>query len=213
MYLLDAFKSHAVPGVLKPAATSPQAFPTVKAKVRPKAIRYGVFDIETQRSAQEVGGWHRADLMRVSCAVLYDATEDRMVEYVESQVPDLIKRLSHLDLVIGFNITRFDYRVLSAYAEVDFRQWPTLDILQEVHARLGYRLSLDHLARVTLKSQKSADGLQALRWWKEGRIREIIEYCTHDVEITRDLYRFGQTNGYLLFQNKAGQTVRVPVKW
>jgi DEAD/DEAH box helicase domain-containing protein len=74
-------------------------------------------------------------------------------------------------------------------------------------------LSLDHLARVNLKIKKSADGLQALRWWKQGRISEIIDYCKHDVAITRDLFIFGKKNKYLLFNNKAGNTVRIPVRW
>ena len=88
-----------------------------------------------------------------------------------------------------------------------------LDILEEIHKRLGYRLSLEHLARVTLNAQKTADGLQALRWWKQGRIREIIDYCKQDVAITRDLFLYGEKNGYLLFNNKAGNTVRIPVNW
>ena len=175
--------------------------------------RYGVLDIETQRSSQEVGGWHRADLMRVSCAVLYDSGDDRYYEFLEHEVSSLIKHLRRLDVVIGFNIRRFDYQVLSRYTSLDFRKIPTLDILDEIHKHLGYRLSLDHLARTTLNLQKSADGLMALQWWKEGEIREIVEYCKHDVAITRDLFRYGKQNGYLLFKNKAGHIVRIPVKW
>jgi len=34
---------------------------------------YAVFDVETRRSAAEVGGWHRADRMGISVAVLYDS--------------------------------------------------------------------------------------------------------------------------------------------
>ena len=51
----------------------------------------------------------------------------------------------------------------------------------------------------------------ALQWWKEGKIEEITRYCRDDVRITRDLYLFGLANGFLLFTNKAGQDVRVPV--
>ncbi|MEW6673322.1 MAG: DEAD/DEAH box helicase [Thermodesulfobacteriota bacterium] len=175
--------------------------------------RYGVLDIETQQSFQEVGGWHRADLMQVSCAVLYDSGDDCFYEFLEHEVPRLIEHLQRLDVVIGFNIRRFDYRVLSRYTSLDFQKIPTLDILEEVHQHLGYRLSLDHLARMTLDVQKSADGLVALQWWKEGKIREIAEYCKNDVAITRDLFRYGKQHGYLLFKNKAGHTVRIPVKW
>lgn len=176
-------------------------------------IRFGVFDIETQLSAQEVGGWHRADLMRVSCVVLYDSKDDIFHEFLEDQIEDLITHLQALDLVIGFNIKRFDYRVLSGYTDIDFGSLPTLDLLEAIQVRLGFRLSLDHLAKETLGTPKSADGLQALRWWREGKIREIVDYCKKDVEITRDLYLYGRNHRYLVFRNKAGQTVRVPVSW
>jgi DEAD/DEAH box helicase domain-containing protein len=151
--------------------------------------------------------------MKISCAVLYDSQEQVYHEYLEKDVPRFIDRLLQYDCVVGFNIKRFDYKVLSAYSNVDFQALPTLDLLEEIHRQLGYRLSLDHLAKVTLGSKKSADGLQALRWWKEGKIREIIDYCRQDVQITWDIYRYGRENSYLLFQNKAGNTVRVPVHW
>jgi len=176
-------------------------------------IRFGVFDIETQLSAQEVGGWHRADLMRVSCVVLYDSKDGVFHEYLEDKVDALITHLQTLDLVIGFNVKRFDYRVLSGYTDIDFGTLPTLDLLEAVQTRLGFRLSLDHLAKETLGTPKSADGLQALRWWRQGKIREIVDYCKKDVEITRDLYLYGRKHRYLVFRNKAGQTVRVPVSW
>jgi DEAD/DEAH box helicase domain-containing protein len=184
-----------------------------QAPVNASDIRFCIFDIETQRSAQEVGGWHRADLMKMSCAVLYDSKKDQYFEFLDDQVDQLIEHFKKCDLVVGFNVKRFDFRVLAGYSGFNFEKLPTLDILEDVHNRLGYRLSLDHLAKVTLGKKKTADGLQALRWWKQGRIREIIDYCKKDVEITRDLFLYGQKNGYLLFTNKAKKTVRIPVKW
>ncbi len=175
--------------------------------------RFGVFDLETQLSAQEVGGWHRADLMKISCAVAYDAKKNQYLEFTENEINGFIEYLAGLDLVIGFNIKKFDYNVLRGYSSFDFWGLPTLDILEEVHKRLGYRLSLDHLARETLGTQKSANGLQALTWWKQGKIDKIIRYCRKDVAITRDLYLYGREHGHLLFKNKAGDRVRVPVEW
>lgn len=174
---------------------------------------YCVIDIETQRSAQEVGGWHRADRMGISCIVMYDSNKDTYLDFSENQVQELIDTMKQFDLIIGFNIVKFDYLVLRSYTEFDFRKLKTLDILNDIYTQLGYRLSLDHLASVTLGKQKTADGLQALRWWKEGRIQEIIDYCKQDVMITRDLFLYGQEHGYLLFKNKAGSKVRVPVEW
>ena len=192
---------------------APAADPLAAKAANDATLRFGVLDIETQKSAQEVGGWHRCDRMGISCVVLYDSSTDEFYEFVEGQIPMLMRHLDHFDLVIGFNIRRFDYRVLSAYSDIDFSRLPTLDILDAVKDQLGYRLSLDHLAEVTLGSGKTADGLDALKWWQEGKMARIIEYCRDDVALTRDLYRYGRENGFLLFRNKAKQTVRLPVSW
>ena len=181
--------------------------------VAPLPERFMVLDVETRRSAAEVGGWHRADLMGVSVAVLYDSKGDCFTEYEQEDLPAMFERLREAGLVIGFNSSRFDYAVLQPFAGYDLRSLPTLDMLVEVKKRLSYRVSLDNLARATLNAPKSADGMQALQWWKEGNLASIAEYCRKDVEITRDVYLFGHREGYLLFTNKAGQQVRVVVEW
>ncbi len=173
--------------------------------------RYGVFDIETQRSAAEVGGWHLAERMLVSVAVVYDAGLDEYLVFREGEVERLIAHLHTLELVVGFNNKRFDNQVLAGYGAHDLASLPTLDILEQVKQRLGYRLSLNTLAEHTLGVKKSADGLMALKWYQEGRIDKIITYCRQDVEVTRSLYLFGLDKGYLLFKNKAGSIVRCPV--
>ena len=176
-------------------------------------IRFAVLDIETRRSAQEVGGWGRADRMGMSCAVLYDSQTDRFNEYLAEDMEHLEQDLAAMDLVVGFNLIRFDYKVLSGISDFNYFRLATLDMLDEIHKTLGYRLSLDRLAKETLGSEKSADGLMALKWWKQGEIRKIVDYCRQDVQVTRDLYLFGSRHGYLLFRNKAGMQVRVPVNW
>ena len=173
--------------------------------------RYGVFDVETQRSAQEVGGWHRAELMRVSVAVLYESDRERFTAYTEEDIHQMIERLFDLDLVIGFNNKRFDNRVLSRYTDRNLGDLPSFDILEAITNRLGYRLSLDRLAEQTLRVQKTGDGLLALRWFRQGEMARLTAYCQQDVAITRDLFLFGLRQRYLLFRNKAGAEVRLPV--
>jgi DEAD/DEAH box helicase domain-containing protein len=175
---------------------------------------YVVLDVETRHAAAEVGGWNRADRMGVSLAVLYDSRSDAFTGYSQERVPELAAALAAAPLVVGFNLLRFDYAVLEPHAPgFKFRALPTLDLLQKVHEQLSYRLSLDNLARTTLNAPKSADGLMALQWWKEGKLEEIEKYCRRDVDLTRQLYLFGRENGYLLFTNKAGQAVRVRTHW
>jgi len=192
---------------------STAAQPEVAGYVLPQGFRYAVLDLETCRSAQEVGGWHRADLMGVSCVVVYDSGTGDFRDYGQDDVPRLVGELVEFDLVVGFNILRFDYAVLGGLSRFDFTSLPTLDILSSIHQTLGYRLSLDHLARETLGAAKSASGMQALAWWKEGRVDDIIAYCRQDVAVTRDLFRYGLRHGHLIFRNKAEKAVRVPVDW
>lgn len=171
-----------------------------------------IFDLETQKSAEEVGGWHHADLMKVSVAVVYDSLLDGFVTYLEDEIHKLIDHLLRSELVIGFNNKRFDNLVLSGYKPRPLENIPTLDLLEEISNHLGYRLSLDRVAKETLQTSKSSDGLQALKWYKEGKIREIQRYCKQDVAITRDLFLFGLEEGYFLFRNKAEKQVRLPLQ-
>lgn len=205
----ERFKNIVVPG---PAPSKPRVAITDELLPQQEEdIHFTVLDIETRRSAKEVGGWHKARYMGVSCAVLYDSKQDQFNEYRQEDVPQLCHDLKQSDLVIGFNIIGFDYKVLTGLSDFDFYSLPTLDILIKVHERLGYRLSLDHLASQTMGSKKSADGLMALKWWKEGKLEKIAKYCRQDVKITRDLYLYGKKYNYLVFKNKADQQVRVPV--
>jgi len=217
---LDEFRKKCLPEkeafieqITSPKKTEQVLTTTDDNKSEKSDLLYGVLDIETQKSAQEVGGWHLANKMGISCAVLYNSKTDAYEAFLDNQIDTLIHVMQQMELIIGFNIKRFDYQVLSGYIKIDYRQFPTLDILEHVHQRLGYRLSLDHLGQKTLGAQKSADGLQALAWWKQGKIKKIIEYCQKDVQLTKDLYEYGKKNGYLLFQNKAKQLVRLPVSW
>jgi len=222
LFLLENLQNHEAPDadaldqatqrVNQKIQALPSETQPIIAKDSPTVV-FGVLDIETQRSAQEVGGWHLAEKMGVSCAILYNSATNTYETYLQDQVKELIAAMCKLELIIGFNIKRFDYRVLSGYVQMDYDKLPTLDLLEHVYQRLGYRLSLDHLGKHTLGSEKSADGLQALKWWKEGKIDEIVEYCKKDVQLTRDLYSYGRQHGYLMFQNKAKQLVRLPVMW
>ena len=178
------------------------------------APRVLVFDLETQKLAQDVGGWHNTHLMRLSVGVVFDSLEKRFTAYGEDKIDTLLAHLEQADLIVGFNIKRFDYRVLGAYTTKDLNALPTFDILEDVHKRLGFRLSLDHLAGETLKSGKTADGLQAVEWFRNGEMEKLTEYCRQDVMVTRDLFEYGLKNGQLIYREKqSGRRLRLLVDW
>jgi DEAD/DEAH box helicase domain-containing protein len=176
-------------------------------------FRIGFFDLETQKLASEVGGWQNTHLMRVSVAVLHEVPADTFKVYREHEMEQLIKDLKELDLIVGFNISRFDYRVLRAYTPFNLDRLPTFDILGEIQKGLGFRLSLGHLAERTLGRPKGGDGLQAVSWFRDGEWENLIKYCTEDVVITRDLFYHGLEKGYLVYSDKSSTMLRIPTAW
>jgi DEAD/DEAH box helicase domain-containing protein len=171
------------------------------------------FDLETQKSAADVGGWDRKRDMKMSVGVTYSTGDGQYRIFSEEQVPDLVKQLTRSDIVIGFNIINFDYEVLHGYTPLDLHAIPTLDLMADLEQKLGHRLSLDSLAKATLNAPKIADGMQALKWWKEGRILDIAEYCCFDVKITKELHEYGHQHGEVSYIDRLGQKRTVKVKW
>lgn len=167
------------------------------------------FDLETQKSAREVGGWLHIDRMKLAIAVTFSTIDQQYTTFQESDVAGLINQLTEADLIVGFNLKGFDYVVLRPYTSANLSQLPTFDMLEQVRRTLGFRLSLDALARETLRETKSADGLQSLRWWKAGKVDLVAEYCRKDVEITKQLHEYACQNGYLLFRGRDGRVRRV----
>ena len=172
------------------------------------------FDLETQKSADEVGGWDRISDMKMSVGVTFSSARGDYRIYGERQVGDLVEELRRADLVVGFNILRFDYEVLRGYnAFFDPGQIPTLDMLVEVMKALPHRLSLDSIAHASLGVEKTSDGMQALRWFREGRLLEIAEYCCFDVKITKLVHEYGVAKRQVLYMNRLGGKLSVPVRW
>lgn len=161
------------------------------------------YDIETQKSAAEVGGWQNTHLMRISVAITW-SEKDGFRRWQEGEASGLISYLSTHDHIISFNGDGFDSKVLSYYGDISEIDRRSLDLATALKKNLGHRLRLDSIAQPTLGKGKSADGLTALRWWKEGRIELIAEYCEQDVQVLVDLLKFLRGNGYLRYLDLSG---------
>ncbi|MBM3839017.1 MAG: helicase [Verrucomicrobia bacterium] len=171
------------------------------------------FDLETQRSADEVGGWKNIRDMRMSVGVTFSSRDGQYRIYDERRVNDLIAELMRADLVVGFNQTLFDYEVLHSYSIVDLRQIPALDLLLDLQKVVNHRLSLDSISSCTLGVEKTSEGMQAIEWFRQGRLLEIAEYCCYDVKITRLLHEYGAKHKQLFYRNRFGNKLSVPVAW
>lgn len=170
-----------------------------------------VLDLETKKSFDEVEG-RALRLLGVSVAGIYSYNDNEFKVFLESQIRDLVGYLQRAELIIGFNIKRFDFPVLQPYLDFDLATLNTLDIFEEVQLRLGFRIGLNSLAQATLELEKLGNGLDALRYFREAKFDKLREYCQHDVFITRELYEYGRTHGYLLyFRGLRRETI--PVNW
>jgi hypothetical protein len=171
------------------------------------------FDLETQKSADEVGGWHQIGRMGMSIGVTFSTLRGDYRIYGEAQVNDLVKELQRADLVVGFNLLRFDFEVLHAYTALDLRQLPTLDLMLALKDELDHRLSLSAIASGTFGVDKTAEGMQAIEWFRKGKLIEIAEYCCYDVKLTRLVHEFGMQHRQIFYLNRFGKKIAVPVKW
>ena len=172
------------------------------------------FDLETQRTANDVGGWDKKHEMKMSVGVTFSSAENKYEIFPESRVDDLIKRLQRADLVVGYNVVRFDYEVLMGYTVLSLpEQLRTLDLLVDIEKSAGHRLKLEDVAQGTLGVGKIAEGLDAIRWWREGRVMEVAEYCCFDVKVTKLVHEYGAAHNELFFSDRFGRKQRLEIQW
>ncbi len=196
-----------------------QVPPARTRRVSGKNIVY--FDLETQRSFGDVGGYANKDKMGVSIAVTYSTARGGYQIYTESEMDQLGEELVRADLVVGWNHIQFDYPVLQPYVFPTLvEQTINLDMMLDLEQRLGFRLKLDSVAAASLGTGKTADGLDALRWWQEHKktgdfapLRKIAEYCAYDVKVTKCVHEYALEHGLLLYDDRNGQTARIEVDW
>ena len=172
------------------------------------------FDLETQRTANDVGGWDRKADMGMSIGVTFSSALNRYMIYDEANVQALIDELRDADLVIGFNHVSFDYEVLMGYTVLDLRDCTrNLDLMVDLEKTLLHRPKLDAVASETLGESKTAVGTDAIKWWQEGKIMAIAEYCCFDVKVTKMVHEYGARHGLVKYRNRFNQSLEVAVDW
>ncbi|MFC1595077.1 ribonuclease H-like domain-containing protein [Patescibacteria group bacterium] len=173
-----------------------------------------VFDIETEKEFREVGGRNSPHLLGVTVVGIYNYEDDRFSAFEKHELTIIEKMFKITDRIIGFNIRSFDIPVLEPHVKIPLRKIPMLDLMDDVEMGAGFRISLDNLAQATLGEKKSGTGLDALRWWREGKKDKVKEYCLQDVRVTRNLYEFGKKNGHVFYVSRTtGEKIPISVKW
>ncbi len=172
-----------------------------------------VFDLESKFLAEEVGGWDQIHRLGLSAAVVLDTTRGAFTRYVEKQASELIAMLRSAALVIGYNVLRFDYRVLEPYGGENLAALPTIDLLEHLHRKLGFRVALDSVAEATLGEAKSGEGPLAVQWYRAGEIEKVLDYCQKDVELTWRVFQHGRTHHQVFYRDRSYRKRSVDVAW
>ena len=180
-----------------------------------------VFDVETKKAFDEVGGYFPEKLGVSVSGVWYgeDPTTPSATlgaggilrVFREEDFPEMFKIFETADRIVGFNSIDFDMPALSPYYVGNLLELPNFDILQEVEREVGYRVKLDALAKETLGVQKGGNGLDAIRYFHDGDWESLAKYCLQDVVITRDLYLKGKKEKKLKYKNKWNNLIEVNV--
>ena len=170
-------------------------------------MRKIVFDIETTGEMFGGGGIDLAKQELTVCCI-YDSETDAFTSYFKEELPRLWPILERADVLIGYNSEHFDTPILNKYYSGDLAKIKSVDLLKEVKNVLGRRLRLDNIASATLGHGKTANGLQAVKWWKEGKKDLVRDYCIEDVRVTRDIYDYARAHGVLKYTDFESGSVR-----
>ena len=160
-----------------------------------------VLDLETQKSFEEVGGRGKNHLLKISVCGIYDYSRDVYETYEEHELPRMAPLLQAADQVIGFNIKNFDFEVLQPYLNFNIFEIPYYDILEEIDKRIGHKVKLEYVAQATIGSGKSGNGLEALLYYKNGKMDQLKKYCLDDVRVTKEVYDYITKNSKVLYND------------
>lgn len=164
-----------------------------------------VLDIETY------GDIRNYDNLKVTVCSIYEYETDTYRSFDEHQLNELWPILEKADRIIGYNSLHFDIPILNRFYAGELLNIGQLDLLKVIKDSSGKRYKLDDIAKATLQMQKSADGLQAVRWYEEGKIEEIKKYCEQDVKVTKEVYEFGKKNKMLYYPTLTGDIMPIAV--
>jgi DEAD/DEAH box helicase domain-containing protein len=163
-------------------------------------MRYVVFDLETQNIFEDTGSYDPASL-DISVGSAYDSGTDTYTTVTVDELTRLWPIIERADVLVGYNSNHFDIPLLNKYYPGDLTIIKSIDLLEAIKESLGRRLRLDSVAQATVGAKKSANGLQAIRWWREGKIDEIKKYCEQDVRVTKGVFEYALANGKVLFMD------------
>src|SRR3989344_6205866 len=189
--------------------TSTQRLRNDAAEIFMRTPRTVVFDIETSNWFSEVGGNDPAALS-IALVGIHDS-ETGYGSFLEHEFPQLWSILEQADMLVGWNSDHFDVPLLNKYYPGDLARLRSLDLMHEIYGSLGRRLKLDAVAEGTLGQKKTGHGGQSIKWWRDGEIEKVRDYCLKDVELTKGIFAYALEHGTIKYR-ELGKTREIQLK-
>jgi len=182
-----------------------------------KAMDTLVFDIETSNFFTDPGvGWDNFAALKISVVGVYSYDEDKYFCFEEKEMEKMAELFDRAKTIVGFSMNRYDVPVLNNYFQKLRTSAPNLwkkervDLLEEIEMAMKQRVSLSKLAEANLGVKKDRHGSEAIALFREGKIKELKEYCLNDVKLTKELYDLYRAQNYFLMPDKkTGEIVKV----
>ena len=137
-------------------------------------------------------GWGDHKNMGISVLCAYDYKEDRYRVFTEDNKEEFIELTHERSPLVGFNNISFDNKVIEACWGMLIPPDQCFDILREVWAAAkvsgvnGHKgHGLDACCAANFGIHKTHNGALAPIDWQRGNIGIVIDYCLHDVRMTK----------------------------
>jgi hypothetical protein len=136
----------------------------------------------------------------ITCVCLYDGTVEHALCFhnvsdnalFNANRATLLNILDSASVLIGYNAIRFDLPYIQRFFDLPperLARWVTKTIDPYLFMRdtLGITCSLATMLALNRLPTKSASGLIAIVWAKQGRMDLVIDYCMMDTKLTHAL--------------------------
>lgn len=171
-----------------------------------------VFDIETKNTFADVGGYENIEKLEASFIGAYSYNNNRYYSFHENEFEKFAPLLQNAGVIITFAGKRFDLPVLKKYLNFNVMALPHIDLLEEIELVYGQRIGLDLLAQANLNIGKIGHGLDAIKYYQEGNLQTLANYCLQDVKVTKELYDYIKKNNHVKIPKKfTDEIVTVPI--
>lgn len=163
------------------------------------------FDLETRKTTDQVGGWQqlKAGKGGISMLIAHDSETDSYAFYDDHTIEEFARLVEQPEVIlVGYNSKEFDVpciqgvllRMLKAPRHVDL-----FDMIKDAldregrHRERGWKLGDTALRAMGITKQDS--GALAPDLATQGRYAELVTYCQHDVDLTRQLLDYVRRHG------------------